>query len=214
MFAPSVKSIANRLRKVMNSKQPFVKNLYSGIASYYVFPNVGANKRVVLDESSERRKTERRDDCPLHGKKYLKDKDEAADAVQQIFLKVLTHFPKDEIKNFKGWLYVMLRNHCLQILRNQYHKLPDELLNNLPANYEGEKEQQNKEYSLEQMNEAMKELNEEQRITISLFYLQRLSYQQIMEQTGFSFMQVKSFIQNGKRNLKLILNKKLSNPHE
>lgn len=146
--------------------------------------------------------------------KYLKDKDEATDAVQQIFLKALTHLPKEEIKNFKGWLYVLLRNHCLQIIRDKHHKLRDEILHNLPANNDCEKEQQNKEYSLEQMKAAMNELSEEQRQTISMFYLQKLSYQQIMDKTGYSFMQVKSFIQNGKRNLKLILIKKLGNRHE
>ena len=61
----------------------------------------------------------------------------------------------------------------------------------------------------EQMNEALEELNMEQRQSIELFYLQKKSYQEICEQTGFSFMQVKSYIQNGKRNLKLILLKRL-----
>jgi RNA polymerase sigma factor (sigma-70 family) len=61
------------------------------------------------------------------------------------------------------------------------------------------------------MNEALEELNEEQRQAIIMFYLHKLSYQQITDKTGYSFMQVKSFIQNGKRNLKLILTKKLGN---
>ncbi len=61
------------------------------------------------------------------------------------------------------------------------------------------------------MYEALQELTEEQRQTIDLFYLKKQSYQQIMEQTGLNFMQVKSYIQNGKRNLKICMEKNSGN---
>jgi RNA polymerase sigma-70 factor (ECF subfamily) len=61
------------------------------------------------------------------------------------------------------------------------------------------------------MTEAIEQLSEEQRSTITLFYLQRHTYEQIIERTGYTFMQVKSYIQNGRRNLKTILSKKLGN---
>jgi RNA polymerase sigma factor (sigma-70 family) len=145
--------------------------------------------------------------------KYLKDREEAGDAVQQIFLKTLTHLPKGEIQNFKGWLYVLMRNHCLQALRDKTYNAPEEALQYVAAAGDGKEELQWKEYSLEQMNEALKEINEEQRKVITMFYLEKLSYQQITERTGYSFMQVKSHIQNGKRNLKLSLLKKLGKTH-
>ncbi|HRO43868.1 MAG TPA: sigma-70 family RNA polymerase sigma factor [Flavipsychrobacter sp.] len=143
--------------------------------------------------------------------KYLKDKDAAEDAVQQVFYKVLTHLPEGEIQNFKGWLYVLMRNHCLQQLRERNFKAPEETLEQIAAAGDAKEELLWKDYTLDQMNEALKELNEEQRQTVVMFYLQKKTYQQIVEQTGYSYMQVKSFIQNGKRNLKMILLKKIGN---
>ncbi len=142
--------------------------------------------------------------------KYLKEKTLAEDAVQQVFLKALTHLPKEEITNFKGWLYVLMRNHCLQFLRDRLHHADEAVLGNVAAQVQDEEEFRLQEYTLQQMEEGLGQLNEEQRATITLFYLQKKSYEQIMTTTGFTFMQVKSFIQNGKRNLKTILLKKLS----
>lgn len=140
--------------------------------------------------------------------KYLKDKDLAEDAVQQIFLKTLTHLPKDEILNFKGWLYVLMRNHCLQQLRDRNHVVPEEVIQHIPDTPPHIEELQQKEQDLQLLELAIGELNEEQKACIRMFYFGKLSYTQITDKTGFSFMQVKSFIQNGKRNLKLILMKK------
>lgn len=141
--------------------------------------------------------------------KYLKDKEQAQDAVQQVFEKALTHLPQEEIHNFKGWLYVLMRNYCLQILRDKSYIVNDERLQNVAAE-NNKDELWQRDYSLDQMEAALKELNDVQRQAIVLFYLKKQSYQQIMEQTGFSFEQVKSYIQNGKRNLKLIMEKKLA----
>ncbi|HRD43059.1 MAG TPA: sigma factor-like helix-turn-helix DNA-binding protein, partial [Ferruginibacter sp.] len=58
---------------------------------------------------------------------------------------------------------------------------------------------------LNQLNRALEQLNEEQKLCVTLFYLKKQTYQQIAESSGFTLMQVKSFIQNGKRNLKLQL---------
>jgi RNA polymerase sigma factor (sigma-70 family) len=144
--------------------------------------------------------------------KYLKDKDEARDAVQQIFLKAITHLPQGEILNFKGWLYILMRNHCLQILRDKTYKAPEEVLHQLQSSplMPDREEIMLQDYTLAQLQEAMLELNDAQRACVDRFYLQRQSYQQIMEATGYSFKEVKSHIQNGKRNLKNLLIKKLS----
>ena len=53
----------------------------------------------------------------------------------------------------------------------------------------------------------MELLNPEQKQTVELFYLQEKSYKEIVDQTGFSMNDVKSYIQNGKRNLKIMLSK-------
>ncbi len=141
--------------------------------------------------------------------KYLKDKTQAEDAVQQVFIKVLTHLPKEQILNFKGWLYILMRNHCLQQLRDKTYNIDDSALKHIPDHANNDEEIKWHEHTLQQMNEAIELLNEEQRKTIVLFYLKKCSYEQIIEQTGYTFMQVKSYIQNGKRNLKTILLKKL-----
>ncbi len=145
------------------------------------------------------------------GLKYLKEKSLAEDAVQQVFMKALTHLPQEEILNFKGWLYILMRNHCLQQLRDKTHIADDKALAYIPDKENDREEEQLLEHTLQQMTEAIELLNEEQKQTIVLFYLKKLSYEQIIAQTGFTFMQVKSYIQNGKRNLKTLLLKKTGN---
>lgn len=138
--------------------------------------------------------------------KYLKDKEQAADAVQQIFLKALTALPQGEIQNFKGWLYILMRNHCLQLLRDKTHLAGEEALGKIPLQEtESTEELRQQEQTLEQMTLLLKQLPAEQQQSIDLFYLQKLSYKEITDRTGFSFAQVKSYIQNGKRNLKQLL---------
>jgi len=137
--------------------------------------------------------------------KYLKDKTQAEDAVQQVFMKALTHIPREEILNFKGWLYVLMRNHCLQQLRDKTYNAGETMLTNMTVAETDKEEMQWQERTLQQMTEALEKLSEEQKQAITLFYLQKNSYEQIIEKTGFTFMQVKSYIQNGKRNLKTLL---------
>lgn len=140
--------------------------------------------------------------------KYLKDKSLAEDAVQQVFLKVLTHLPKEEINNFKGWLYILMRNHCLQELRDKNYNTDETALQHLSDTETDKEALRWHDHTLEQIDEAITQLNEEQKKAIVLFYLKRYSYEQIIAETGYTFMQVKSYIQNGKRNLKTILIKK------
>ncbi len=141
--------------------------------------------------------------------KYLKDKTRAEDAVQHVFETTLTHLPAGPILNFKGWLYILMRNHCLQLLRDKTYNADESVIAGMPATETDKEEIRWHEHTLEQMNEALQLLNEEQRISITQFYLQKRSYEQIISSTGYTFMQVKSYIQNGKRNLKTILMKKL-----
>lgn len=141
--------------------------------------------------------------------KYLKDENEARDAVQQIFLKVLTDVSKYKIEFFKSWLYMVAKNYCLMRLRHTPGKYYKEVTEHLPdAPSDDPHDVITTERTYDHLEEALKELNEEQRQCVILFYLQKLSYQQISEKTGFTLMGVKSHIQNGKRNLKLLIQKK------
>jgi RNA polymerase sigma-70 factor (ECF subfamily) len=139
--------------------------------------------------------------------KYLKNQEEAKDSVQQIFLKVINELQKYKVDYFKSWLYMVAKNHCLMKLRDKSkytYELNDNVLGT-PADTTDIKEAFEKEKNLMQMAAALKQLNKEQQECITLFYLEKKSYQQIADITGYSLMQVKSHIQNGKRNLKLQL---------
>ncbi|MER3497757.1 MAG: sigma-70 family RNA polymerase sigma factor [Chitinophagaceae bacterium] len=144
--------------------------------------------------------------------KYLKNEEEAKDCVQQVFLKAITELHKYKVDYFKSWIYMVAKNHCLMKLRDRQGKIPVELSD---QHLRGEEETTNKQLLLENENtmqlmaEALKELNADQQQCVTLFYLHKKSYQEISQQTGYSMMQVKSYIQNGKRNLKLLVEKKL-----
>lgn len=142
--------------------------------------------------------------------KYLKDEEEAKDAVQQIFLKVITEVNRYKVDYFKSWLYIIAKNLCLMKIRDRQGRIPVELSDKMISdeNVYRKKELLEKDQTLSLIEEGLNELNEDQKLCVSLFYLQKKSYQQITDETGFNLLQVKSYIQNGKRNLKLIVEKK------
>lgn len=142
--------------------------------------------------------------------KYLKNEEAAKDAVQQIFLKVISELRRYKVQYFKSWLYMIAKNHCLMQLRNKnYNAFADMKESFIAEEEQALQKQIDKEKLLSMLEVSMVQLNEEQRICITLFYLEKKSYQQISERTGFSLLQVKSFIQNGKRNLRLLVEKML-----
>jgi RNA polymerase sigma factor (sigma-70 family) len=142
--------------------------------------------------------------------KYLKNEQEAKDSVQQIFLKVITEAPKYKIDYFKSWLYMVTRNYCLMQLRNKNIILPVESESYLQQPDETDKtELLSKEEKLRLMESSLEELNDEQKKCVVMFYIQKKTYNEIAANTGFSLMQVKSHIQNGKRNLKISIERKM-----
>jgi RNA polymerase sigma-70 factor (ECF subfamily) len=147
--------------------------------------------------------------------KYLKHEEEAKDAVQQVFSKAIVEVDKYPVQHFKSWLYTIARNHCFMQLRNKNYPLPEEAIDKNGKGIEPEQinetlqKIQEKEKLLILMEEALEHLQPNQRECVSLFYLQDMSYRQIEAATGHSLLKVKSFIQNGKRNIKLIIEKRL-----
>lgn len=143
--------------------------------------------------------------------KYLKNEEASKDAVQQVFLKVIAEVQKYKIDYFKSWLYMVARNHCLMQLRDKTGKLTKEI--NESMQIAGEEFQlashieQDKLHT--QINDSLIELEPAQKTCVTLFYLQKKSYVDIAAETGFSLLQVKSYIQNGKRNLKMMVEKKM-----
>jgi RNA polymerase sigma-70 factor (ECF subfamily) len=142
--------------------------------------------------------------------KYLKEEEEARDCVQHIFIKVITELPKYRVDFFKSWIYTIARNHCLMKLRDR-HAHNSGLTDSLLAAWDeegGYNLNWEKERLLDWMDQALEELSKEQKLCVTLFYLDKRSYQEIATATGFTLMQVKSYIQNGKRNLRLTIEKK------
>ena len=145
--------------------------------------------------------------------KYLKNEEEARDAVQQVFLKAINELQKYRVEYIKSWLYMVAKNHCLMKLRDKgkyTYEINDQALA-APENAIEIKELKEKDKALDNMSQALRELNKEQQLCVTLFYLEKKSYQQVADTTGYSLMQVKSHIQNGKRNLKILMERSQEN---
>jgi RNA polymerase sigma-70 factor (ECF subfamily) len=144
--------------------------------------------------------------------KYLKDKEESRDATMQIFEKLRVDLQKHQVEKFSYWLHTVSKNYCLMQLRSRdaMKNYDDALLVTedgvtedglLPELFR----ENNSEHFLEILPHAIQNLNTEQRACIELFYLKEKCYEEVSEITGFTMKQVKSYIQNGKRNLKIYL---------
>jgi RNA polymerase sigma factor (sigma-70 family) len=140
--------------------------------------------------------------------KYFKEPDEAQDAVIHIFEELVTKVKKYDIDNFKGWLYQLAKNHCLMKLRSR-KSLPvnvDADLMHLQENMHLDDVMQ-KETNLIVMEHCIEQLPTEQKAAIQLFYLQEKCYKEIADTTALDINKVRSFIQNGRRNLKICMDK-------
>jgi RNA polymerase sigma-70 factor (ECF subfamily) len=145
---------------------------------------------------------------------YLKDEESSKDAVMDIFEKVMKEIHRHEISNFSSWIHSVARNFCLMQLRSdksiqeknfiwqKSELLFMEIEQQLHPNNTNEKE-----VRLKQLETAIEQLNNEQKECIQLFYLEEKSYNEIVEITGYDLKKVKSYLQNGKRNLEIIMRK-------
>lgn len=144
-------------------------------------------------------------------RKYLKEDEESKDASMEVFEYLLVELKKYEVQNFKPWLGRATRNFCLMRIRknssldqkadtfrkNEQERMESEWDPHLPNEDISEKEQ-----SLQSLEAAIQLLNSEQKVCVELFFLKQKSYQEVASITGYSYKQVKSYIQNGKRNLR------------
>ncbi|MEP7168562.1 MAG: sigma-70 family RNA polymerase sigma factor [Bacteroidota bacterium] len=141
--------------------------------------------------------------------KYLKNEDDSKDAVLQIFENIIKDLKRFEIKSFAPWLHSVAKNHCLMQLRKKRMVFNDEqgvqqaeaTLLTIPSNMSFMTEDITEE-QLKNLDAAIGSLNAEQNKCIRLFYLQEKSYQEVSQLTGYNLNEVKSYIQNGKRNLR------------
>ena len=142
--------------------------------------------------------------------KYLKEPELAQDAVMQIFEELVSKLKKHEVENFRGWLHQVSKNFCLMQLRTPKNlktvALPLLLMQNEEdVHLNGVME---KEENFQKLEKCIASLSDEQRTMIKLFYLDGKCYNEIVEITGLEWNHVRSSIQNGRRNLKLCMEKK------
>jgi RNA polymerase sigma factor (sigma-70 family) len=140
--------------------------------------------------------------------KYFKEPDEAQDAVIHIFEELVSKVKKYDIDNFRGWLYQLAKNHCLMKLRSKKSQPVnvDTDLMHLQENMHLD-DVMEKETNLMVMEHCIEQLPSEQKTAIQLFYLQEKCYKEIADTTALDINKVRSFIQNGRRNLKICMDK-------
>ena len=144
--------------------------------------------------------------------KYLKDPEISKDAVMQIFEELITKLRNHEVVNFRGWLYIMAKNHCLMQLRSPKNLKTTEWN---PGIMQSEENMHlngvlSREENLVRLEDCVQGLPEEQKKAVSLFYLEEKCYKDIVSETGLDWNTVRSLIQNGRRNLKICMEKKIS----
>ena len=146
--------------------------------------------------------------------KYLKNQEESKDMTMQVFEKVAAVASINEIKNFKSWLHVVTKNECLMLLRSKKYQA-DKNAQEFTSDKNMEwayslhhvDEDDPLENNLQDLEKAIADLPEEQQTCIKKFYIEDKCYRLIAEETGYEIKKVKSYIQNGKRNLKITMQK-------
>jgi len=159
--------------------------------------------------------------------KYLEDPELSRDAVMAIFEELAQKLLKHEVDNFKGWLYTLAKNHCLMQLRSSKRMKTRELdpdrmqltenahlnggtdLNGAGGMWPGTDMNSllEKEMHLDNLSQCLEALSKDQKLTVELFYLQNKCYNEIETITGLDWNKVRSLIQNGRRNLKICMEK-------
>ncbi|MBS1512636.1 MAG: sigma-70 family RNA polymerase sigma factor [Bacteroidetes bacterium] len=143
--------------------------------------------------------------------KYFKDSERCKDAVMDIYEELHTKLRNHEVDNFKGWLHVLTRNHCLMQLRSPRNLKTTEFKGDFMQTAENAHlngEILEKESNFARLEQCIETLTTEQKRSVELFYLQHKCYNEIAEITGYEWNKVRSYIQNGKRNLKMCMEEK------
>jgi RNA polymerase sigma factor (sigma-70 family) len=143
--------------------------------------------------------------------KYLKDAEKSKDAVMDIYVELTLKLKIHEVENFKGWLHVLARNHCLMQLRSPRNLKTGEFNTEVMQSDQTthlENEVLEKEENFKKLESCIEKLPAEQLQSIRLFFLEKKCYNEIAVITGFEWSKVRSYIQNGKRNLKICIEEK------
>lgn len=143
--------------------------------------------------------------------KYLQNREDASDAVMQVFEKLILEIPKHDIQNFKSWLYVLAKNHCLMRIRSD--KSRDNKMDRWIKDQQDYMEFYPDMHPIDEagndehpgLKECIEKLKQEQKTCVEFFYYQNKSYREIANILEMEEKKVKSYLQNAKRNLKICL---------
>ncbi len=145
--------------------------------------------------------------------KYFHDRERSGDLVMQIFEKLVVEVPKHDIRNFRSWLYVLTKNSCLMELRKEKARSEKEKIffieqgNFMESGAEMHPVDEDPEKWTDALRDCISRLKAEQKACIELFYYKDKCYREIADILELDEKKVKSFLQNGKRNLKICLEK-------
>lgn len=137
--------------------------------------------------------------------KYFKNKPDSEDAAMAIYESLGDKIGKHQIQNLKSWLYVVTKNHCLMQLRKNKHETIS--LDIMESDFISHPiyESEDLTMDLALLERCIAKLNEDQKACVELFYLQQYCYQEIVDKTSIALKKVKSYLQNGRRNLKICI---------
>jgi RNA polymerase sigma-70 factor (ECF subfamily) len=135
------------------------------------------------------------------------DEEASKDAVMQIFEELIPKLKQHEVQHFKSWLHVLTRNYCLMRLRAMKNKEGRVISMDVMESdsFQHHENGMSVEAHLQDMEKCLETLPEEQKRSVDLFYLKEKSYREVADMTGYDMNKVKSYIQNGKRNLKICM---------
>jgi RNA polymerase sigma-70 factor (ECF subfamily) len=145
------------------------------------------------------------------GLKYFKNEEEACDMVQEIFMTLSLKLSNHEVENFKPWLYRLASNFCIDKLRKNTIKNTELTIKHYQleeVQFDLIDEWEEKELILKKIKECLMTLEVNQRKCIDLFFFQEKSYQEVANDLDISWGKTRSLIQNGKRNLKICMERK------
>lgn len=149
--------------------------------------------------------------------KYTKDKYTAEDLLMELFAKLPQLLIHHDIQQLKPWLHTVARNEALQFIRKSKKQtgisLDENSMDHVIGTTSDETQEEIlwKEQQLNLLEKVMEQLKPVQKECIRLFFIEQLSYEEIMNKTQLSFKEVKSHLQNGKRNLKIMMEQNSNN---
>ncbi len=144
--------------------------------------------------------------------KYFKNRPDADDAVSEIFALIGEKLKTHEVSNFNSWLFTVTRNYCIEVLRKR-NRQRDKIsaAENMYSDTVFHPDDVVDEELLKILEKCIEALPEKQRETVDLFYYKKVTYKNIAAKMNWSWDKVRSFMQNGRRNLKNCLETKMVN---